>query len=152
MRVLKWKMTQYFVQVLNVSPETSDSLFQVLSAVLWIGNLDFEDTDSEACRLTQRDRGIVQKIARLLGLEETQVMRVCTTRHITVKGMTTDIALKYHEVRQISSFLLCLQNFILYLHCECNTPSILMLSQYYRHVKTGMQWPRHSTHGHSLGW
>ena len=91
-------MTPCILQVLNVSPETSDSLFQVLSAILWIGNLDFEDTESEACRLTQKDRETVQKIAHLLGLRETQVMKVCTTRQISVKGTTTDIALKYHEV------------------------------------------------------
>lgn len=86
------------MQVLNVSIEMSDNLFQVLSAILWIGNLEFEDTDSEACRLTRADREAVRKIALLLGLEEAQVTRVCTTRQITVKGTTTDIALKFHEV------------------------------------------------------
>ena len=87
-----------YVQVLNVSPEMSDSLFQVLSAVLWIGNLEFEDTDSEACQLTRSDRERVRKISLLLGMEEAQVIQVSTTRQITVKGNTTDIALKYHEV------------------------------------------------------
>lgn len=76
----------------------SDNLFQVISAILWIGNLKFEDTESEACRLTGADRQIVRKIALLLGLKETQVANVCTSRQITVKGTTTDIALKYHEV------------------------------------------------------
>ena len=79
----------------------SDNIFQVLSAILWIGNLKFEDTESEACRLIHTDREIVRKVALLLGLEETQVTRVCTTRQITVKGTTTDIALKYHEVCQM---------------------------------------------------
>ena len=86
-----------------MSPELSDNLFQVLSAVLWIGNLQFEDTDSEACRLTRADRETVRKISLLLGLEEVQVVNVCTTRQITVKGTTTDIALKYHEVRHFTS-------------------------------------------------
>lgn len=76
----------------------SDNLFQVLSAILWIGNLEFQDTESEACQLTRNDRETVRKIALLLGLEEVQVTKVCTTRQITVKGNTTDIALKYHEV------------------------------------------------------
>ena len=81
-----------------MSIDTSDSIFQVLSAILWIGNLEFEDTESEACQLTRKDRETVHKIALLLGLEEAQVMRVCTTRQITVRGAITDIALKYHEV------------------------------------------------------
>ena len=76
----------------------ADNLFQVLSAILWIGNLEFEDTESEACRLTSADRGTVRRIAHLLGLEEAQVVNVCTSRQITVKGTTTDIALKYHQV------------------------------------------------------
>ena len=92
------------MQVLNVSIEMSDNLFQVLSAILWIGNLEFEDTENEACRLTRADRETVRKIAHLLGLEEAQVMKVCTTRQITVKGTTTDIALKYHEVHYRPNF------------------------------------------------
>ena len=109
----------YIVQVLNVSPDTSDNLFQVLSAILWIGNLEFEDTDSEACRLTQTDRETVRKIALLLGLEEAQVMKVCTTRQITVKGTTTDIALKYHQVHQLISnlsFCACFFTIVMSLH------------------------------------
>ena len=90
-----------FLKVLNVSPDMSDNLFQVISAILWIGNLKFEDTESEACRLTGADRATVRRIAHLLGLEETQVVKVCTSRQITVKGTTTDIALKYHEVCSI---------------------------------------------------
>ena len=76
----------------------SDSLFRVLSAILWIGNLEFEDTESEACQLSHTDRERVRKIALLLGLREAQVVKVSTTRQITVRGTTTDIALKYHEV------------------------------------------------------
>ena len=44
------------------------------------------------------DSEMVHKVALLLSLEEAQVTKVCTTRQITVKGTTTDIALKYHEV------------------------------------------------------
>ena len=88
-------------QVLNISGDTLDGLFQVLSSILWIGNLEFEDTDSEACQLARRDRDTVRRIAVLLGLREAQVAKVCTTRQISVKGTTTDIALKYHEVRDL---------------------------------------------------
>ena len=95
-----------FLKVLNVSPDMSDNLFQVISAILWIGNLKFEDTESEACRLTGADRQTVRRIAHLLGLEETQVVHVCTSRQITVKGTTTDIALKYHEVCSIPPCIL----------------------------------------------
>lgn len=84
--------------MLNVSDELLDGIFRVLSAILWIGNLEFADSDSEACQLTQEDVGVVKKIAKLLGLPEAQVRKVCTIRQISVKGTTTDIALKFHEV------------------------------------------------------
>ena len=71
----------------------------MLSAILWIGNLEFTDTESEACQLTQADLQVVRKIGKLLGLPEAQVRKVCTIRQINVKGTTTDIALKFHEVR-----------------------------------------------------
>ena len=73
-------------------------MFQTLSAILWIGNLRFQDTESEACQLTKRDHEVVRKIAALLGLSENHVARVCTIRQISVRGTTTDIALKLSEV------------------------------------------------------
>lgn len=86
------------MQVLNVSDEMTIGIFRVLSAVLWIGNLEFQDSESEACQLTKDDHKVVTKIAKLLGISEAQMSKVCTTRQITVKGTTTDIALKLHEV------------------------------------------------------
>lgn len=86
-------------KVLNVPEELSGGIFRVLSAILWIGNLEFTDTESEACQLTHADLEVVRKIGKLLGLPEAQVRKVCTIRQINVKGTTTDIALKFHEVR-----------------------------------------------------
>ncbi len=81
-----------------MSDELSTGIFRVLSAVLWIGNLEFQDSESEACQLTKEDGAVIVKIAKLLGISDAQMRKVCTTRQITVKGTTTDIALKLHEV------------------------------------------------------
>ena len=83
-----------------MSEEMIRGMFRTLSAVLWIGNLKFQDTESEACQLTREDEAVVRKIARLLGIGEAQMRKVCTIRQISVKGTTTDIALKYSEVRR----------------------------------------------------
>ena len=85
-----------------MSDEMIVGMFQTLSAILWIGNLNFRDTESEACQLTREDDAVVRKIASLLGIQEAQVRKVCTIRQISVRGTTTDIALKYAEV--LSSF------------------------------------------------
>ena len=86
------------LQVLNVSESLSVGIFRMLSAILWIGNLQFCDSESEACQLTRQDEEIIKKIAALLGIPEAQVRKCCTVRQISVKGTTTDIALKFHEV------------------------------------------------------
>lgn len=86
------------MQILHVAPEHSTGIFKVLSAILWIGNLSFQDTENEACQLTPQDVLITKKVAFLLGLSEAKVQRLCTIRQINVRGIVTDIALKYHEV------------------------------------------------------
>lgn len=91
------------MQVLNVSESLSIGMFRMLSAILWIGNLQFSDSESEACQLTRQDGEVIKKIAALLGITEAQVRKCCTVRQISVKGTTTDIALKYHEVYSVTS-------------------------------------------------
>ncbi len=81
-----------------MSDEMVNGMFRTLSAILWIGNLTFRDTESEACQLTREDEMVVKKIAALLGIGEARVRKVCTIRQISVRGTTTDIALKYSEV------------------------------------------------------
>lgn len=88
------------LQVLQVSPDLVTAVFQVLSAVLWIGNLQFEDIDNETCRLTKQDRSAVKRISILLGISEAAIQKICTTRQITVRGTITDITLKYHEAKE----------------------------------------------------
>lgn len=81
-----------------MSDDLSIGIFRILSAVLWIGNLEFTESDSEACQLTKEDEKVISKIAKLLGISDAQLRKVCTVRQITVKGTTTDIALKLNEV------------------------------------------------------
>ena len=96
------------MQVLNIPTETLDGIFSVLSAVLWIGNLTFEETDKETCKLTKNDQKVVAKIAALLGIQEAQTARVCTIRQINVKGNITSIGLKLQEVI-MQHLLLCIK-------------------------------------------
>lgn len=87
------------LQVLQVPPDIVTGIYQVLSAILWIGNLKFEDTDAETCRLSKTDKVIVKRISHLLGLEESVMSKICTSREIHVKGAVTNITLKYKEVK-----------------------------------------------------
>lgn len=85
--------------VLNVSDDMSDGIFSAVSAVLWIGNFQFEGIDDgEASRLTSKDYTIADKVATLLGIKTDQVVQVATHRQILVRGQITEIPLKLHEV------------------------------------------------------
>ena len=86
------------MQVLNIDEETSNGVFQVVAAILWIGNLEFQDTDKEAAALKPKDAEILKRIAHLLGIPTEKMAHIVLFRQITVKGTTTDIDLKYHEV------------------------------------------------------
>jgi myosin-7 len=88
------------LQVLHVSPDLMNGIFQVLSAILHIGNLEFEDVDRETCQLTKKDRNLIRKIARLLGIQDDLIIKACTSREIIVRGTVTNIIFKYHEARE----------------------------------------------------
>ena len=86
------------MQVLSISEELSEGIFRVLAAILWIGNLEFEDSEQEAAKLKKKSRDIVMKAATLLGIPPEVMEKIALIRQITVKGTTTDIQLKYEEV------------------------------------------------------
>ena len=86
------------MQVLNIPEELSNGIFRVVAAILWIGNLEFEDSEQEAAKLKRKSKDVVVKVATLLGIPPEEMEKIALIRQITVKGTTTDIHLKYEEV------------------------------------------------------
>ncbi|XP_052756389.1 myosin-I heavy chain [Galleria mellonella] len=96
----KLEALQLALTVLQVPPHMCEGLFKVLAAVLWLGNIQFQDVDGERTTLAPEDAEAVDAVANLLGLAPPTAQRVLLERQINVRGNVTDIPLRLHEARE----------------------------------------------------
>ncbi|XP_048486059.1 myosin-I heavy chain [Plutella xylostella] len=96
----KLEALQLALTVLQVPPQMCEGLFKVLAAVLWLGNIQFQDVDGERTALAPSDTEAVEAAAALLGLAPATARRVLLERQINVRGNVTDIPLRLHEARE----------------------------------------------------
>ncbi|XP_062560255.1 unconventional myosin heavy chain 6 [Armigeres subalbatus] len=96
----KFEALRLAFNVLQISQPLIDGIFKVLSAILWLGNLDFADIDGERCELAEEDKTIVPIVAELLGLQGSDLEQVLQMRQINVRGNITEIPLKLQEARE----------------------------------------------------
>ncbi|KAM3960478.1 LOW QUALITY PROTEIN: unconventional myosin 81F [Aphomia sociella] len=96
----KLEALQLALTVLQVPPHMCEGLFKVLAAVLWLGNIQFQDVDGERTTLAPEDKEAVDAVANLLGLAPPTAQRVLLERQINVRGNVTDIPLRLHEARE----------------------------------------------------
>lgn len=91
------------MSVLNMEQDSCDGIFSVLSAILWLGNLQFQCDDgglsAEQCQLTEADIEIIEIVAQLLGVERKNLEPITLRRQINVRGTITEIPFKLHEAR-----------------------------------------------------
>lgn len=96
----KFEALRLAFSVLQIPESLIDGILKVMSAILWLGNLDFVDVDGEKCDLTDLDKEIVSTVIELLGIQETELIQVLLMRQINVRGNITEIPLKLPEARE----------------------------------------------------
>lgn len=86
------------MNVLNIPAQMVDGIFSVISAVLHLGNLTFQDEEGEKSDLTSKDKEILEIICMLLGFDSEQLTETLLFRQIQVRGTVTSIPYKFQEV------------------------------------------------------
>ncbi|CAL1545802.1 unnamed protein product [Lymnaea stagnalis] len=87
------------MNVLAINEDMSHGLFSVLSAVLLLGNLQFQgpDGDKEKSEFSPQDKVIVEKVCGLLGFDVQSFQDISLFRQIQVRGTITSIPFKLQE-------------------------------------------------------
>ena len=87
-------------EVVQIPPEIIEGILSVLSAILWLGNLRFADTDHEDAALDSQDAELIENISKLLGLDYEEMKQVFLVRQINIRGNVTEIPLKFNEAKE----------------------------------------------------
>jgi myosin-7 len=77
--------------VLKMNPQEIDGIFRALSAILWIGNIEFKDS-LDSVSIASSD--VVKTIASLLNVDEKKLADAFRYRRLTVRTETTMVPLK----------------------------------------------------------
>ena len=91
------------LNVLNVAQEMVDGIFSILSSILWLGNMKFQDVEGEKSDLTEEDLDIVGLVCELLGFKLEPFIESLLFRQIQVRGTVTSIPFKHQEVSSHAS-------------------------------------------------
>ncbi|EEH46923.2 myosin-1 [Paracoccidioides brasiliensis Pb18] len=82
---MDFKDTLEAMRIIGLSQAEQDNIFRILSAILWLGNMQFVEDDSSNASIT--DQSVVDFVAYLLEVDSAQVSKALTLRILeTARG------------------------------------------------------------------
>ncbi|KAK2710152.1 myosin-I heavy chain-like isoform X3 [Artemia franciscana] len=93
----RFEALQVAFSIFQIPQDYVNGIFSTLSAILLLGNLEFEDVDGETTQLSSCDQKLVENVANLLFIDKTKLTDLLLRRQINVCGNVTEIPLKYPE-------------------------------------------------------
>lgn len=83
--------------VLNITPEDLDGLLRSLSAVLHIGNMEYEEGSNDSAKI--KTTQTFQKIIKLLEIDEKELSNSLLFRKLVIRGETSMVPYKLDQAR-----------------------------------------------------
>ncbi|KAJ3135556.1 cytochrome c oxidase subunit 1 [Physocladia obscura] len=92
----KFEGLKFSLTVLNISAEDTDGIFRALSAILWLGNIQFKaQSGNESVRIQEGEA--LKNSATLLGVNENNLAKVLCFKKLVVRTETTMVPLKLSQ-------------------------------------------------------
>lgn len=79
--------------VLKMTSEDLDSIFQTVSAILWMGNIKFQNNDQTES-VTVANPEMVEKVANILGVDAKLLDEALRFKKLTIRGETSNVWIK----------------------------------------------------------
>ncbi|KAI9204657.1 P-loop containing nucleoside triphosphate hydrolase protein [Polychytrium aggregatum] len=80
--------------VLKMETEDIESTMRTLSAILWVGNIAFDQDAAKDNTVSIKDRSVVDLVAKLLGVNAEKLAEALCFRRLVVRGDVTMVPLK----------------------------------------------------------
>ncbi|KAJ3028810.1 UNVERIFIED_CONTAM: cytochrome c oxidase subunit 1 [Siphonaria sp. JEL0065] len=89
----KFEGLKFSLTVLNITGDQTNCIFKLLSAILWLGNVNFKAQAGNES-VTIEDKSVIRNIATLLGVDEANLNKVLCFKKLVVRTETTMVPLK----------------------------------------------------------
>ena len=82
-----------------------DNLFKIISGILYLGNIQFEEPNKEKVFIKESSKKDLEEASKLFGLEEKELVKILTTFTMIVNETVTERSIKKGEPEMIRDYV-----------------------------------------------